>query len=145
MIFISTTYLISELNMASFEEAAAPAALVANFKILSNLHPVTPWGWDEVKYYIDLLKLVDQMLGITQQAMTAQYGLAFVGARAALAIAKNIIVNEILDAQACITHRDNGGCPDKVCTTECFAGLNDKRFQFSQVLLLCLNLFDMES
>ena len=131
--------------MASFEEADAPIALISNFKILVNLHPATPWGWDEVTHYIDQLKLVDQMLSITQQAMTAQYGLTFVGARAALSRAKDIILNEILNAQACVTHRDNGGCPDQVCTTECFAGLNDKKFQFSQVLLLCLNFFDMES
>lgn len=131
--------------MAHFEEADAPRALIANFKILSNLHPVTPWGWDEVTYYIDQLKLVDQMLGITQQAMTMQYGLTFVGARAALGLAKDIILNEILDAQACVTHRDNGGCPDQMCTTECYSGLNDKRFHFSQALLLCLNFFDLES
>ena len=131
--------------MADFDEADAPRALIDNFKILSNLHPATPWGWDEVTQYIDQLKLVDQMLGITQQAVIRQYGLTYVGARAALMLAKDIIVNEILEAQACITHRNNGGCAGLVCTTECYVGLHTKRFHFSQALLLCLNFFDMES
>ena len=131
--------------MAGFDEVEAPRALKINLRILSDLHPYTPLGWDEVTQYISQLKFVDKSLGITQQILVRQYGLTYVGARSALKLAKDLVESEILDAQDCVIHRDNGGCPDRVCTQECFVGLNTQRFLFSQALVLCLNFFDLES
>ena len=121
--------------MDGFDEVEAPRALKLNLKILSDLHPYTPLGWDEVTHYISQLKFVDQTLGITQQIFGRQYGLTYVGARSALKLAKNIVETEIMDAQSCVIHRDNGGCPDSVCTKECFVGLSTKKFLFSQALI----------
>ena len=131
--------------MASFDEVEAPRALKANLRILSDLHPYTPLGWEHVTHYISQLKFIDQTLGITQQIFLKHYGLTYVGARSALKMAKSIIETEIMDAQSCVTHRDNGGCPDKICTKECYEGLNTQKFLFTQALILCLNFFDLES
>lgn len=122
-----------------------PKALDNNLGILDNFHPITANGWIEVPRYIERLKMTRQACIETELAFNNHFGEGYVGARAALVIARQTTEEEINLAMAAVTHMQSGGCAGQGCQEECYKGLNSQKLRFHCALELCARYFAEES
>ena len=122
-----------------------PKALDNNLGILDRFHPDTANGWIEVPNYIQRLRFTRRACIATEIAISSKYGESYIGARAALVIARQIVEEEIGEALRAISHRQDGGCAEQECSEACYNGLNAQKLRFHFALVICARQFAEEA